>query len=68
VREADVAGGDAQPDDSMARVGECHQQCERVVDARVGVDQQRDLVGHRGIIGDPARFARAVGIADQAEA
>ena len=45
VFQADIAGGDGQGHDVMARVVESHQQGERVVHARVGIDQEGNA-GH----------------------
>ncbi|MCY1464845.1 hypothetical protein D9M71_829160 [compost metagenome] len=50
MAQADVAGGDGQADDAVAWIVEGQQQGQRVVDARVGVDQQGDLFAHRPIM------------------
>jgi hypothetical protein len=58
VAQADIAGGDGQADDLVTRIVERHQQGQRVVDARVGIDQQGDF-RHRPIMREScARHAR----------
>ena len=39
VFKTDIAGGNGQANDFVARIVECHQQRERVVDAWIGIDQ-----------------------------
>ncbi|MCY1442085.1 Oxygen-dependent choline dehydrogenase [compost metagenome] len=43
---ADMAGGNGEADHVMAFVGKGHQQGQGVIDTRIGVDQQRNLLGH----------------------
>ena len=57
VAQADVAGGDGEPEQAVARIGKGHQQGQRVVHAGVGIDQQRNaVICHPGIM--PMRNAR----------
>ncbi len=46
VVQADIAGGNGEADHVMAFVGKGHQQGQGVIDTRIGVDQQRNLLGH----------------------
>ena len=50
VFEADITCGNGQTDNLMALVVERHQQRQCVIDARVGIDQEGDLVVHAAII------------------
>ena len=43
--------GYGQANDLVARIVEGHQQGQRIVDARVGIDQQGDFLGHGPIMG-----------------
>ena len=59
VFESDIAGGDGQPDHFVVRIVERHQQGQRVVDARIGINQKGNALGHEPIMRCHARRARA---------
>ena len=46
VVQADIACGNGEADHVVAFVGKGHQQGQGVIDTRIGVDQQRNLLGH----------------------